>query len=141
MKQIIGTFGILFILLANIFVCTGLIGASGQVAAAKEYKAQVVAELENSNFNPAVIEACKRKAAEDGYELKISECVYDAWQNMRAAQVSLKYHTAYRYLEFPKRILHMRSRGDGFESDDDRGKIWRGFSGYSGWQCSDTDVL
>ncbi len=92
MKQIIGTFGILFILLANIFVCTGLIGASGQVAAAKEYKAQVVAELENSNFNPAVIEACKRKAAEDGYELKISECVYDAWQNMRAAQVSLKYH-------------------------------------------------
>ena len=38
MRQIIGAFGILFILLANIFVCTGLIGASGQVAAAKEYK-------------------------------------------------------------------------------------------------------
>ena len=58
----------------------------------KEYKSQVVAELENSNFNPGVIDACKKKAAEDGYELEISDCVYDAWQNMRAAQVALKYH-------------------------------------------------
>ena len=82
MRQIIGAFGILFIMMANIFICTGLIGASGQVAAAKEYKSQVVAELEN----------CKKKAAEDGYELEISDCVYDAWQNMRAAQVALKYH-------------------------------------------------
>ena len=52
----------------------------------------MVAELENSNFNPAVIEACKKKAVEDGYELKISDCIYDAWQNMRIAQVALKYH-------------------------------------------------
>ena len=80
MRQIIGAFGILFIMMANIFICTGLIGASGQVAAAKEYKSQVVAELENSNFNPGVIDACKKKAAEDGYELEISDCVYDAWQ-------------------------------------------------------------
>ena len=57
MRQIIGAFGILFIMMANIFICTGLIGASGQVAAAKEYKSQVVAELENSNFNPGVIDA------------------------------------------------------------------------------------
>ena len=92
MRQIIGAFGILFIMMANIFICTGLIGASGQVAAAKEYKSQVVAELENSNFNPGVIDACKKKAAEDGYELEISDCVYDAWQTMRAAQVALKYH-------------------------------------------------
>mgnify|MGYP000506041718 CR=1 FL=1 len=35
MRQIIGAFGILFIMMANIFICTGLIGASGQVAAAK----------------------------------------------------------------------------------------------------------
>lgn len=61
MRQIIGAFGILFIMMANIFICTGLIGASGQVAAAKEYKSQVVAELENSNFNPGVIDACKRR--------------------------------------------------------------------------------
>ena len=60
MRQIIGAFGILFIMMANIFICTGLIGASGQVAAAKEYKSQVVAELENSNFNPGVIDACKK---------------------------------------------------------------------------------
>ena len=57
MKQVIGAFGILFILMINIFVCTGLIGAGGQIAAAKEYKSQVVAELENSNFNPVVIDA------------------------------------------------------------------------------------
>ena len=29
MRQIIGAFGILFIMMANIFICTGLIGASG----------------------------------------------------------------------------------------------------------------
>ena len=92
MKQVIGAFGILFILMINIFVCTGLIGAGGQIAAAKEYKSQVVAELENSNFNPVVIDACKKKAAQDGYELTISECIYDAWQNMNAAQVALTYH-------------------------------------------------
>ena len=114
MRQIIGAFGILFIMMANIFICTGLIGASGQVAAAKEYKSQVVAELENSNFNPGVIDACKKKAAEDGYELEISDCVYDARQNMR---------------------------GDRFEPYDDRGKIWRSVSGDFGWQCSDKNVL
>ena len=43
-------------------------------------------------FYMGVIDACKKKAAEDGYELEISDCVYDAWQNMRAAQVALKYH-------------------------------------------------
>ena len=141
MRQIIGAFGILFIMMANIFICTGLIGASGQVAAAKEYKSQVVAELENSNFNPGVIDACKKKAAEDGYELEISDCVYDAWQNMRAAQVALKYHYRIPVLEFTKRILHMRLRGDRFEPYDDRGKIWRSVSGDFGWQCSDKNVL
>ena len=91
MRQIIGAFGILFIMMANIFICTGLIGArkAGQRGSGKP---GCRAELENSNFNPGVIDACKKKAAEDGYELEISDCVYDAWQNMRAAQVALKYH-------------------------------------------------
>lgn len=91
MRQIVGAFSILFILLLNIFVSVGLIGACTQVAAAKEYKTQVVAEIENSNFNPLVIDACEKKAAVDGYELKVTACIYDAWQNMRAAQVALKY--------------------------------------------------
>ena len=89
MRQIIGAFGILFIMMANIFICTGLIGASGQVAAAKEYKSQVVAELENSNFNPGVIDACKKKARTDmNWRFRIVFMTHGKYE----CAVALKYH-------------------------------------------------
>ena len=91
MKQVIGAFGILFILMINIFVCTGLIGAGGQIAAAKEYKADVIAELENSDFNPVVIQACINQAQTNGYELEIKNCQYDENNMISCAQVVLTY--------------------------------------------------
>ena len=91
MRQIIGAFGILFIMMANIFICTGLIGASGQVAAAKEYKSQVVAELENSNFNPEVIDACVQQARELGYSLEVNGYVYDEAHDIQSAEVIVSY--------------------------------------------------
>ena len=91
MRQIIGAFGILFIMMANIFICTGLIGASGQVAAAKEYKSQVVAELENSNFNPDVIAAVKSSAQASGYVLTVTPGTYDTARDIISAEVELTY--------------------------------------------------
>ena len=62
MKHIIGAFGTLVVLMMNIFICISVSNASGMAAEAKEFKAAVVAEIENSNFNPNVINACIAQA-------------------------------------------------------------------------------
>ena len=62
MKQIINTFGILLILTFNIFSCILLVNSTLQISLAKEYKADVIAEIENSNFNPNVIASCISQA-------------------------------------------------------------------------------
>lgn len=91
MKQIVGAFSILLVLALNMFICAGVISASGQVAEAKEYKADVIAEVENSNFNPNVIGVCMEQASAAGYELQITNCLYDAYDNIQTAEVLLKY--------------------------------------------------
>ena len=91
MKQIIGAFCTLFVLLLYLFTGAGVLEASGGVAAAKEYKAGVIAQIENSNFNPKVINACIQSAAEAGYELEVTNCEYDMYHNIQTAQVALHY--------------------------------------------------
>lgn len=91
MKTIIGAFGTLIVLMLNIVMCIGVSNASLATAAAKEFKADVVAEIENSNFNPNVIIGCVRQAQEAGYELEITTCIYDANRNIQMAEVILTY--------------------------------------------------
>lgn len=91
MKQIIGAFCTLLVLLMNIFICVSVSTASGQAAEAKEYKSSVIAEIENSNFNPNVINGCIAQASDAGYELQITSCVYDENSNIQTAQVILSY--------------------------------------------------
>ena len=91
MRNIISAYAILFILMCNIAVCIQLTGASGQTAAAKEYKADVVAEIENSNFNPNVIAACISQADAVGYNLEVRNCTYDEILNLQSAEVILEY--------------------------------------------------
>lgn len=91
MKHIIGAFGTLIVLSLNIFICIALITISGKVAAAKEYKAAVVTEIENSNFNSKVIKSCIRQAKENGYHLQINNCLYDDLYDIRTAEVILSY--------------------------------------------------
>lgn len=92
MKHIIGAFSTLMILMLNILVCIALISVSGDVAAAKEYKADVAAEIENSNFNPNVISACIDQASAVGYKLEVTNCVYDELHDIQAAEIVLTYH-------------------------------------------------
>ena len=75
----------------NLSICIGVSNASSVVAEAKEYKASVVAEIENSNFNPFVINGCISQAEASGYELQIINCVYDTNSNIQAAEVVLTY--------------------------------------------------
>ena len=91
MKNIIEAYGGLFILLLNVFACIAVTNASSISAEAKEYKAAVVAEIENSNFNPHVIAACKTQAANAGYVLEVTNCIYDEYRNIQTAEIVLSY--------------------------------------------------
>ena len=91
MKSIIGAFGTLLVLMMNLFMCITVSNASAMVAAAKEYKAAVVAEIENSNFNVYVIQGCKEQAKKAGYELEVTNYVYDKNNDIQTAEVIVTY--------------------------------------------------
>lgn len=91
MKNIIGVFGTLTMLMLYFFSCISVGNAGIAVAAAKEFKAQVVAEIENSNFNPNVIEGCIKQAENAGYQLEVTSCMYDERHHMQSAEVILTY--------------------------------------------------
>lgn len=91
MKQIIGTYGSLIILLLLIFLCMSMNVAPVETAEAKEFKASVIAEIENSNFNPNVIDACKAQALSAGYNLTLENCQYDENNFISSAEVVLSY--------------------------------------------------
>ena len=80
MKYVIEAFSILFTLMVGLYGSVSVVSVSGQIAAAKEYKADVIAEIENSNFNPSVIAACTSQADEVGYQLMVSDCTYVRWE-------------------------------------------------------------
>lgn len=91
MKHIISAYSTLFVILLNAFVGIETITLSGNVSSAKEYKAAVVAEIENSNFNQNVINNCIAQAASEGYSLQITNCTYDENNNITTAEVVLNY--------------------------------------------------
>ena len=68
MKNIISAFTTLFFYLLCVFGAAALLTASAQTAAAKEYKADVIAEIENSDFNRDVISSYDYKMPVFGIE-------------------------------------------------------------------------
>ena len=91
MKHIVSAFSTLIILVLNLLMSMMLLTVSAKTAAAKEYKAAVVAEIENSNFNPRVIAGCIEAAADLGYTLEVKRCVYDEKSDVCTAEVLLGY--------------------------------------------------
>lgn len=91
MRNIIGAFSALVILVLNLFLCISVSSASAAVSVAKEYKADVIAEIENSNFNPGVINACVQQARELGYSLEVNGYVYDEAHDIQSAEVIVSY--------------------------------------------------
>ena len=74
MKNIINAFTTLFFYLLCVFGAAALLTASAQTAAAKEYKADVITEIENSDFNQAVITSCISEAQSAGYTCRNAFC-------------------------------------------------------------------
>lgn len=91
MKYIIEAFSLLIVLMFNLVMCIGVVSVSADVAAAKAFKADVVAEIENSHFNPYVIAGCEAQAAEEGYILEVTPSVYGENGRMAIAEVRLSY--------------------------------------------------
>lgn len=91
MKYIIGAYTTLMFLALNIMLCITVANVSGRMSAAKEYKADVIAEIENSNFNRSVMDGCIRQAKILGYELQITDCVYDERNDIQTAEVIVSY--------------------------------------------------
>ena len=91
MKNILEAFSILFVLLLSVYAGICVMTASAYTAAAKEYKADVIAEIENSNFAPEVVAACKAQAEAAGYTLEVTGAVYDENNRIQTAEVVLTY--------------------------------------------------
>ena len=99
MSQIIKTYTGLFFLLLQSMTGMGIVAASTVAGAAQNYHAQVITQVECSNFNEAVMEECVRQAEEQGYGLKITPLVYDERNQVRMAEVVLEYQYAVPLLE------------------------------------------
>jgi len=91
MRNIIGAFGTLMVLVIYFFSCIAISNAGVAIAEAKEFKADVVAEIENSNFNPKVIEGCIAQAEAAGYQLVITSYIYDERCDIKSAEIIIKY--------------------------------------------------
>jgi len=79
----------------------GVMSASIDANNARDFHASVVAEIEDSNFAPSVINACKTQAADAGYELLIndSSIVKDEDGKTTLMEVILKYKYHVDFLE------------------------------------------
>lgn len=83
--------GLLVILLGFFIFLSAIITVSFRIDA-DEFKSDVIAEIEDSNFNAAVINNCKQQASDNGYTLNVTNVTYDEDSNIQLAEVILKYN-------------------------------------------------
>lgn len=101
-KAFIGIFFLALAALAGI----GTVMAGADASAAQNYHADVIEEIECSNYNDAVIDSCIQQAAAEGYGLTITPVLYDDMSNVQTAEVILTYQYGIKlfHLSQPKSI-------------------------------------
>lgn len=72
MEQIIKTYLGLFMILLMTVTGIGIVAAEMEVTRAREFKSDVIVELENSDYNVNVLDACMDQAEEIGYDLAVT---------------------------------------------------------------------
>ena len=72
MSQVMKGFTGVFLLLLLSVSALGLLGGFLQVLRAQSFHSNVICELEDSDYAPAVIEECLQKGEENGYTLVIT---------------------------------------------------------------------
>lgn len=90
MESVIKTYLGIFLTFIGVFVAVGVISACIAASNAVSFHADVIKEVEDSNFAPRVIEACKTSAESAGYGLEILE-IKDATGRTVMAEVILDY--------------------------------------------------
>lgn len=91
MKQIIEAFSAILLISLCAFASIAVLTVSSDIMAAKEYKADIIAEIENSDFNEHVINGCIQQAEDAGYQIQVNTSVYNAAENKKTAEVILTY--------------------------------------------------
>lgn len=72
MEQVIKTYLGIFLMMVLATVGIGIVAAEAQICKARNFKSDVVVELENSDYNREVLNACMKQAEESGYRLQIT---------------------------------------------------------------------
>ena len=96
MKQIFETYLTLFFLLMAVFTLEGIIAADIDTKNARDFKESIVDEIENSNFSPTVIAAC-RNAGNNKYTVTVNE-YKDSEDNTVMAEVTVSYNYSIAFL-------------------------------------------
>lgn len=91
MKHIVEVFSAFVIMIVAAYISTALITADSEIAAAKSFNADCVAEIENSNFNESVINSCISQASNAGYTLQVTNYTFDVYNDINTAEVILSY--------------------------------------------------
>lgn len=71
MSQVLKAFMGMFFIFMMLLLGIGILSAQVDVSNALDYKSDVVAELENSNYSPSVINSCIQQAVDNGYTIEI----------------------------------------------------------------------
>lgn len=91
MESIPKVFFSLFLFLIVTVLGINIINAGQNKSEAESYKAEVIAEIENSNFSDEVISECVSNAEKNGYTLTVNKTVVDADVEEYSAEVVLGY--------------------------------------------------
>ncbi|MCI9445881.1 MAG: hypothetical protein HFH36_00540 [Lachnospiraceae bacterium] len=94
MGQIMKAYLGIFFLLVTGMVGIGVVTAGIQSANARNYHADVISEIECSNFNDAVVASCKQQAQEAGYQLVVKTMDVNVQEHAKVAEVILHYEYA-----------------------------------------------
>lgn len=89
MKSIFETYITLFLMLMAVFTLSGIMTADIGLQNARVFKENIVNEIENSNFAPSVISAC-RESGNEKYAVQIDE-IKDVRGNTVMAEVRVMY--------------------------------------------------
>lgn len=90
MENVIKTYLGLFLTFIGVFVCVGITSACISSSNAVSFHADIIKEVEESNFAPSVMQACIESAESAGYKLEILP-IQDASGRTVMAEVILDY--------------------------------------------------
>ncbi|MGN0481961.1 MAG: hypothetical protein ACI4HI_00255 [Lachnospiraceae bacterium] len=101
----------LFFLLLLVVLLTGILSMQVRVSNARDYHADAVAEIENSNFSPRVINACVQEAKSLGYDMKVTlyreEARAEVVTQQNPAKNTQEVYLASVEMEYPYQFLFL----------------------------------